>query len=84
MTEITSIQRRYALTIPKSVREKIRVKEGMEILWLVRDGKIILVPKSFKVFHERFEGKPNYETEKDKEEAEKSFIKEISDQQDLR
>ena len=78
MTEITSIQRRYTLTIPKSVREEINVKEGTEVLWSVKEGKIILIPKSFKVFHERFAGKPKYETEKDKEEAEEAFMREIS------
>jgi len=78
MTEITSIQRRYTLTIPKSVREEINVKEGTEVLWSVKEGKIILIPKSFKLFHERFTGKPKYETEKDKEEVEEAFMRETS------
>jgi len=76
MTETTSVQRRYTLTIPKSVREKIDIKEGMEVLWSIKEGKIILIPKSFKAFHERFAGKPKYETEKDKEEVEEAFLRE--------
>lgn len=62
------------MTIPKSVREKVDVREGTEILWTVKEGKIILTPKSFKTFHERFKGKHTYETERDKEEVEKAFL----------
>ncbi|KPV62381.1 MAG: SpoVT / AbrB like domain protein [Candidatus Bathyarchaeota archaeon BA1] len=76
MTEVSSIQRRYTLTIPKSVREKIHIEEGMEVFWSIRGGKIILTPKTFKIFHERFEGKPAYETERDKEEVEEAFMRE--------
>jgi len=74
MTEITSVQRRYTLTIPKSVREKIDIREGTEILWAVKEGKIILTLKSFKAFHERFKGRHGYETERDKEEVEEAFL----------
>jgi len=75
MTEKTSVQRRYTLTIPKSIRDEIDIKEGMDIIWSVKEGKVILTPKTFKVFHERFAGKPKYETERDKEEVEEAFLK---------
>ena len=78
MTEKTSIQRRYTLTIPRSIREKIHIEEGMELFWSVKKGRIILTPRSFKMFHERFPGKPKYETEKDKEEVEEVFMEESS------
>ncbi len=76
MTEKTSVQRRYTLTIPKPIREKIHLEEGMDLFWTVKEGKIILTPRSFQVFHERFQGKPKYETEKDKEEVEETLLKE--------
>lgn len=78
MTEITSIQRRYTLTIPKSIRKKLQIEEGMEIFWSVEEGKIVLTPKTYKIFHERFTGKPKYETEKDKKEVEEAFMRESS------
>jgi AbrB family looped-hinge helix DNA binding protein len=80
MTEKTSIQRRFTLTIPKPIREKIHLEEGMDIFWDVKEGKIILTPRSFQTFHERFKGRPKYETKKDKEEVEKAFLKEYGTQ----
>ena len=50
----------------------------MELFWSVKKGRIILTPRSFKMFHERFPGKPKYETEKDKEEVEEVFMEESS------
>lgn len=78
MTEKTSVQRRYTLTIPKSVRKKLNIEEGMDIFWSVEEGRIILTPRTFEIFHERFQGKPKYVTEKDKKEVEEVFIKETA------
>lgn len=78
MTEKTYVQRRYTLTIPKSIRKELNIEEGMDIFWSVEEGKIILTPSTFEIFHERFEGKPKYITGKDKEEVEKVFIKETA------
>lgn len=78
MTEKTTVQRRYGLTIPKSVRKKLGIEEGMDVFWSVKEGKIILTPRTFEVFHERFKGEPRYVTEKDKEEVEEVFMKEAA------
>lgn len=78
MTEKSSVQRRYVLTIPKSIRKKLKIEEGMDIFWSVEEGRIILIPRTFEIFHERFQGKPRYVTEKDKEEVEDVFIKETA------
>ncbi|MBS7251429.1 MAG: AbrB/MazE/SpoVT family DNA-binding domain-containing protein [Candidatus Freyarchaeota archaeon] len=76
MVESSIVHRIFTLAIPKRVREELKNKGGMEILWRVEDNKIVLEPKSFRNLHGRFKGTAKYATEKDKQEVETVFLSE--------
>jgi AbrB family looped-hinge helix DNA binding protein len=42
---VVKVNAKYQITIPKSVREKLRVKAGDRLLLDVQDGIIILLPE---------------------------------------
>ncbi len=44
MSEESVIGRRYALVIPKAIREELKLKEGQRVLIRVEDGRIIVEP----------------------------------------
>ena len=73
MTEINTVQRRFTVTIPKKIREKIGLREGTELLWEIEGNKIIVRPVSVRNLLSRFEGKVEY-TREAKEEVEKTFL----------
>ena len=73
MIERTVVQRRFTVTIPKKIRERLGIREGMELLWDVEGDKIILKPVSLMDLVARFEGAVNY-TEEVKEEVERLFL----------
>nr|MDO8079242.1 AbrB/MazE/SpoVT family DNA-binding domain-containing protein [Candidatus Freyarchaeota archaeon] len=75
MVENSIVHRKFTLTIPKSVREELNIREGMEILWRVEGNKIILEPKTFRNLHGIFKGTARYTTEKDKQEVETVFLR---------
>ncbi len=70
----TGIQRRFTTTIPKKVRERLGLKEGMELFWDVEEDKIVIYPKAYRSLRGIFEGKIEYSTHV-KEKVEKSFIR---------
>jgi AbrB family looped-hinge helix DNA binding protein len=71
--EETEIQRRFTTTIPKRIRERLGLKEGMELAWDVEDGRIVLYPLSYRTLDGILKGKVDY-TRKAKEEAESVFL----------
>jgi len=73
MVERTIVQRRFTVTIPKKIRERLGIREGMELLWDVEGGRIILKPVSLMDLVARFEGAVDY-TEEVKEEVERLFL----------
>lgn len=79
MVEDSVVHRKFTLTIPKRIRKKLNLREGMEIQWRVEDNKIIIEPKTFRSLHGRFEGAARYGTERDKEEVEKVFLKKVGE-----
>jgi AbrB family looped-hinge helix DNA binding protein len=44
MSEEVVIGRRYTLVVPKSIREKLGLKEGQRTLARVEEGRIIIEP----------------------------------------
>ncbi len=76
MIETTIVQRRFTVTIPKRIRERLGIKEGMELLWEVDGDRIIIKPSSLMELVGRFEGAVEY-TEEVKEEVEKLFLKSL-------
>ena len=77
MVEDSVVHRKFTLTIPKSIRKELNLREGMEIRWHVEDNKIIIEPKTFRNLHGRFEGAARYATEREKEEVEKVFLEKV-------
>ena len=73
MVERTVVQRRFTVTIPKKIRERLGIREGMELLWDVEGDRIILKPVSLMDLVARFEGAVDY-TEEIKEEVERLFL----------
>ncbi len=73
MVERTVVQRRFTVTIPKKIRERLGIREGMELLWDVEGDRIILKPVSLMDLVARFEGAVDY-TEEVKEEVERLFL----------
>ncbi|MCD6480016.1 AbrB/MazE/SpoVT family DNA-binding domain-containing protein [Candidatus Bathyarchaeota archaeon] len=73
MVERTVVQRRFTVTIPKEIRERLGIREGMELLWDVEGDRIILKPISLMDLVGRFEGAVDY-TEEVKEEVERLFL----------
>jgi len=73
MVERTVVQRRFTVTIPKEIRERLGIREGMELLWDVEGDRIILKPVSLMDLVARFEGTVDY-TGEVKEEVERLFL----------
>jgi len=44
MSETTIVGKRYAVVVPKSVREKVKLEEGQRVWIRARDDKIIIEP----------------------------------------
>ena len=76
--EKTEVQRRFTTTIPKSVRERLGLKEGTGLFWEVEDGKIVVYPASYSSLSGMFKGRAGYTRER-KEEAERWFLERGSD-----
>lgn len=74
IVEESEVQRRYTITIPRRIREALALKEGSKVKWQVDKGRIVITPKSFKIFKDRFKGRSRYETSRDKEQVERVFI----------
>jgi len=70
----TGIQRRFTTTIPKKVRERLGLKEGMELFWDVEEDRIVIYPKAYKSLGGMFKGKVEYSTQL-KEKVDKSFMR---------
>jgi len=73
MTEVSTIQRRFTVTIPKEIRKKLKLKEGMSLQWDVEEDKIIVQPVTVGNLLNRFEGKLEY-TREIKEDIERLFV----------
>jgi len=73
VTEVSTIQRRFTVTIPKEIREKLKLKEGMSLQWNVEEDKIIVQPVTVGNLLNRFEGKLEY-TREVKGDIEKLFV----------
>ena len=71
--EKTEVQRRFTTTIPKSVRERLGLKEGTGLFWSVEDGRIVVYPASYSSLSGMFKGRSGYTRER-KEEAERWFL----------
>ena len=70
----TEIQRRFTTTIPKKVRERLGLKEGMELFWEVEEDRIVIHPKTYGSLNGMFKGKVDY-TQQLKEKVEESFLR---------
>ena len=42
---VVKVDTKYQITVPKSVREKLKVKAGDRLLLDVQDGRMILIPE---------------------------------------
>jgi len=73
----SEIQRRFTTTIPKEIRKKLGLKEGMELFWDIEGDRVVIYPKSYAPLKGIFKGKVQY-SRKVKEEAEEAFLKEIA------
>jgi AbrB family looped-hinge helix DNA binding protein len=71
--EETQIQRRFTVTIPRQIREKLGLEEGMNLIWETDGTKMIVHPKTLKTLHGMFKGKIKY-LRREKELAEKVFL----------
>ncbi len=71
--EKTEVQRRFTTTIPKKIRERLGLKEGMELTWDVEDGRIIVYPRSYSPLKGLLKGKVKYSREV-KEQVEERFL----------
>lgn len=76
--EKSRIQRRFTLTIPRSIRKAANLKEGDVVYWSFVNGKIILTKPSFKVFRSRFKVGFKPLSEAEKEVLDKIFLEEAS------
>ncbi|MFQ5976798.1 MAG: AbrB/MazE/SpoVT family DNA-binding domain-containing protein [Candidatus Heimdallarchaeota archaeon] len=74
MADESVIQRRFTITIPRTIREMLNLREGEELHWTVENGRIIIVPKNLKEFGSRFTGSHSYKTPSDKQDVEKTFL----------
>jgi AbrB family looped-hinge helix DNA binding protein len=70
----SEIQRRFTTTIPKKVRERLGLKEGMELFWEVDEDKIVIYPKAYGSLKGIFKGKVEY-SHRTKEKVEEAFLK---------
>ena len=76
ISEKALIGKRYTIVIPKTIREKIGLKEGQKVLVRAESGKIIIEPlpnNPYRILEEII-GEP-YNEAKDEEKAEKWLIK---------
>jgi AbrB family looped-hinge helix DNA binding protein len=73
MMEKTEVQRRFTTTIPKKVRERLGLKEGMDLFWDVEEGRIVVYPLSYASLEGVLKGRVDY-TRKAKEEVEERFL----------
>ncbi len=78
MMEKSKIQRRFTLTIPRSIRKAANLKEGDVVYWSFVNGKIILTKPSFKVFRSRFKVSFKPLSDAEKEVLDKVFLEEAS------
>ena len=67
-------QRRFTTTIPKSIREKLDLKEGTGLFWDVESGRIVVYPASYSSLSGMFKGRSGYSKEA-KERAESWFLR---------
>jgi len=74
MMEKTEVQRRFTTTIPKSIREKLGLKEGTGLFWDIEDGRIVVYPASYSSLSGVFKGTSGYSKEA-KERAERWFLR---------
>ena len=74
MMEKTEVQRRFTTTIPKSIREKLGLKEGTGLFWDLEDGRIVVYPASYSSLSGMFKGRSGYSKEA-KERAESLFLR---------
>jgi AbrB family looped-hinge helix DNA binding protein len=70
----TEIQRRFTTTIPKKIRDKLGLKEGMQLFWDVEGDKIVLYPGVYESLKGIFKGKVEYSTQV-KAKVEESFLR---------
>ena len=42
MEEIVQVQRKHQITIPKKIREELGIKEGDRLVWIYKNGELIL------------------------------------------
>ena len=73
MMKKTEVQRRFTTTIPRQIREKLGLKEGMELLWDVEDGRIVVYPRAYSSLKGILKGKVEY-TRELKEKVESTFL----------
>lgn len=73
------IGKRYTLVIPKSVRERVKLKEGQRVLISIEAGKIIIQPLPINPYQILGEiiGKP-YNEKREERKAEKWLKKHAS------
>jgi AbrB family looped-hinge helix DNA binding protein len=71
--EKTEVQRRFTITIPKSVRKRLGLKEGVSLFWDVEDGKIVVYPATYSSLSGMFKGRSGYTRER-KGETERWFL----------
>ncbi len=67
----TIVGRRFAIVVPKSVRKKVNLKEGQQVIVRAEEGKLVIEPlpdEPLKVL-ERVIGKP-YSEHRDEKKAE--------------
>lgn len=50
--ELARISSKGQITIPKEVRNKLNLKEGDKVLFIVEDGKVVIANASYMAFKE--------------------------------
>ncbi len=51
LSEIVRIGKRYTIVIPKTIRQKLGLKEGQLSEIKLEKGKIVIIPKAMDPFH---------------------------------
>jgi AbrB family looped-hinge helix DNA binding protein len=76
MSELAVVGKRFAIVIPKAVREKVNLEEGQEVWIGVRGGDIVVepLPKDPYAVLKRVIGEP-YDEKKDEPRAEELLKK---------